>query len=73
VLAFGGALSVGTALALFRPPPPSVLRDATDDDEDDRPAITPHTRPPLARSLVMIGIGVVCAVWALASLIHGHS
>jgi hypothetical protein len=27
----------------------------------------------LARSVVMIGIGLVCAGWALASLIHGHS
>jgi hypothetical protein len=55
VLAFGGALAVGTTLALVRPPP-------GDDD-------TALSRPPLARSLVMIGIGTVAAVWAVASLL----
>ena len=28
-------------------------------------------RPPLVRSVVMIAIGLVAAVWALASLIKG--
>ena len=56
VLAFGAALAVGNGLALVRPP--------RGDDPDEVP-----TRPPLARSLVMIGLGVVAAVWDLASLI----
>ena len=56
VLAFGAALAVGNGLALVRPP--------RGDDPDEVP-----TRPPLARSLVMIGLGVVAAVWGLASLI----
>jgi hypothetical protein len=76
LLAFGGALTIGTVLALLRPPPPAVLADQAEQverGERDRPAITKDSRPPLARSLVMIGIGVVCAGWALASLIHGHS
>lgn len=54
VLAMGGALAVGTLLALVRPRP-----DARTDD---------LTRPPLARSLVMIGIGLVAAIWGIASI-----
>jgi hypothetical protein len=54
-LALGGALAVGTLLALVRPPV-----DPRDGDLH---------RPPLARSIVMIVIGVVAALWGLASLI----
>jgi hypothetical protein len=57
VLAVGGALSLGTAYAL--------LRGEGDPDEGEL------ARPPLGRSVVMIGIGVLAAVWALASLIKG--
>ena len=57
VLALGGALAVGTAVALVRPP--------ADRPEGDLP------RPPLARSLVMIAIGGLGALWALGSLIAG--
>lgn len=28
-------------------------------------------RPPLPRSVIMIGIGLIAAVWALASLVKG--
>jgi hypothetical protein len=56
VLAFGGAMAVGTALALVRPP-------AGDDGEAGR--------PPIARSMVMITLGSVAALWALASLVAG--
>ena len=66
VLAIGAALVVGNLLALVRPP----QRSTTDDDSDvgtdgDRP------RPPLARTLLMAGIGAVAAVWGLASLVRG--
>lgn len=54
VLAIGGALAVGTALALVRP--------RQDPDGNDL------ARPPVARSVVMISIGGVAAIWALASL-----
>jgi hypothetical protein len=57
VLALGAALSLGTVMAL--------VRAAGDPDEGEL------ARPPLARSLVMIGIGLVAAIWALASLLHG--
>ena len=54
-LALGGAMAVGTILALVRP------RDEEREGELDR--------PPLARSVVMIVIGLVAAIWAFASLV----
>lgn len=56
-LAIGGALAVGTLLALVRP--------HGDPDEGDL------ARPPLGRSLVMIVLGLVAAMWGLASLVSG--
>jgi hypothetical protein len=56
-LAIGGALAVGTLLALLRPP--GQRADGT------------LARPPLGRSLVMIGIGSIAAIWGLASLLGG--
>jgi len=58
VLALGGAMAVGNILALTRPRPPG--RAAAD-----------LPRPPLARSLIMIAVGTVAAIWALASLVAG--
>ena len=55
LLAFGAAMVAGSALALVRPPQKR--------GEEDLP------RPPLSRSLGMIAIGLVAAVWALASLV----
>jgi hypothetical protein len=55
VLAIGGALSIGTLLALVRP------RAETEEGE--------LARPPLARSLLMIAIGAIAAVWGFASLV----
>ena len=57
VLAFGAAMVIGPLLALVRPP-----RDTDGGDE------TPE-RPPLARTIAMIGIGAVAAVWGAASLL----
>ena len=57
MLALGGALAVGNFMALVRP------RDEIGEDELER--------PPLARSIVMIVIGLVATVWALVSLIAG--
>ncbi len=54
VLAVGGALAVGTGLALVRPRY----------DEDGELL----AKPPFGRSIVMVVIGVFAAVWALASL-----
>ena len=55
MLAIGGAMVVGNGLALVRPP-----RDVKKHE---------LACAPLGRSLVMIGIGLVAAVWALATLV----
>jgi hypothetical protein len=57
VLAIGGALAVGNGLALVRPP------------KKARPGEL--NKAPAGRSLVMLGIGLVAAIWALASLVSG--
>jgi hypothetical protein len=57
VLALGGAMAVGSVLALVRPPAAAREGDLE--------------RAPLARSVVMIAIGTIAAVWAIASLIAG--
>ncbi len=54
MLAIGGALAGGTAMALIRP------RAETKDGD--------LVKPPLGRSLLQITIGLVVVVWALASL-----
>jgi len=58
MLALGGALLVGNVMAIVRPP--EARREASDLE-----------RAPLARSLLMAGIGLVGAVWGLATLIAG--
>ena len=57
VLALGTALVVGNGMALVRPP-----RQAKEGE---------LARAPVARSVVMIAIGFVAAVWAVASLVSG--
>ena len=54
VLALGGALFAGNLLALVKPPPPK---------EGDL------ERAPVGRSVLMGAIGLVAAIWALASLL----
>lgn len=54
-LALGGALLTGNLLAVLRPP-------STRQGEDDL------DRAPLVRSLLMAAVGLVAAVWAVASL-----
>ena len=54
VLAIGGALAVGNVLALLRPP--------------DQTAEGELSRAPAARSVVMVLVGVVAAIWAIATL-----
>lgn len=58
VLAFGGALFAGNLLAIVKPP----VRQLDEGNLE---------RAPVARSVVYAGIGLVAAVWALASLISG--
>jgi len=54
VLALGGAMLVGPCLALLRP-----RQEVKEGDLE---------RPPLARSLAFMAVGLVAAVWAVASL-----
>lgn len=57
VLALGAALAFGNLMALIRPRPEDQLEEGE------------LARPPLARSVAMIILGAIAAVWALASLI----
>ena len=56
VLAIGGAMAVGNGLALFRPP-----EDKRNDDDLER--------APVGRAIVYILVGLVAAVWGLATLL----
>jgi len=58
VLALGAAMAVGNLLALLRP----VSSPHREGDLE---------RAPLLRSIVFIVVGLVAALWALASLIQG--
>ena len=55
VLALGGALFVGNLLAVIKPPSKTK--------EGDLP------RAPVSRSLFMAAVGLVAAIWGLASLL----
>jgi len=55
VLALGAALVLGNGMALVRPPKQAKEGELT--------------RAPAGRSAVMIAIGALAAVWALASLV----
>lgn len=57
VLAFGAAMALGSALALVRPP-----ANRKEGELD---------KPPLGRSVTMIAMGSIAAVWAVASLVAG--
>lgn len=64
MLAMGGALFVGNALALVRPPSrPAGSVEAVVEG--------PPPKAPVVRSLVYAGLGLVAAVWALATLVSG--
>lgn len=56
VLALGGALCVGNAMAIIKPPP--AKKDENDLD-----------KAPVARSVTMAVVGGIAALWALASLL----
>ena len=57
VLALGAAMVVGNGLAIVRPP--------------QKPKPGELERAPKSRSVVMILIGLVAALWALATLLTG--
>jgi len=57
VLALGAAMAIGSIVALVRPP--------------EAPKEGELARAPVSRSIVMIVVGTVAALWALASLVSG--
>ena len=57
VMALGGAMAVGSVLALVRPPEARREGDLE--------------QAPLVRSVVFAGLGTVAALWALGSLLTG--
>ena len=56
--ALGGALFVGNIVAIVRPPEGQREEGTLD-------------QAPMARSLLMAAVGLIGAVWALATLITG--
>jgi hypothetical protein len=57
VLALGAAMVVGNGMALLRPPA--------------SPKEGELERAPVGRSIVMIAVGLLAGIWALASLLTG--
>lgn len=57
VLALGAALFAGNLAAVLRPPPEGPRDEGS------------LERAPLSRSLIMAGVGLVAAIWAVASLV----
>jgi hypothetical protein len=57
VLALGAAMAVGSAFALLRPPSQAKEGDLA--------------RAPPGRTVLMMVVGLVAAVWSLASLVSG--
>jgi hypothetical protein len=57
VLALGAALMVGNLLAVLKPP--------------ERPREGDMPRAPVTRSVAMAVLGLVAALWAVASLLTG--
>ena len=55
ILALGGALFAGNLVAMIKPPP--------------KPQEGDLGRAPIARSLFMSALGLVAAIWALATLV----
>jgi hypothetical protein len=57
VLAIGGAMAVGSVLAIIRPP------DRRDEGDLEK--------APIGRSLAFAAVGLIGAIWALGSLAAG--
>lgn len=72
ILAFGGALFAGNLAAVLRPPDPERRRTRQGGAGRRRGAEAETLeRAPVGRSLFMAGLGLLAAIWALASLIRG--
>lgn len=76
VLAMGAALAVGNLMALLVPRQSPTTRPTPDGDDLDGAATENDLvavdleRPPVGRSLLMILIGTLASLWAIASLLN---
>ena len=66
LVAMGGALFVGNLMALLRRRAPARVRAPRPDEEGQN-----LTEAPLARTLAYLVIGLVVALWGVASLLAG--
>ncbi|MDE0578359.1 MAG: hypothetical protein F4124_13470 [Acidimicrobiia bacterium] len=71
LLALGGALAVGNIAALINPDGPRKGRTGRPDIPPPPGAPDERATPKVGRSVVMIVVGLVIVVWAIASLIGG--
>ena len=73
LLALGGALAVGNIAALMNPDGPRQRRQGRPGMPPPPPPGAPaeEAKPKVGRSVVMIVVGLLIVVWAIASLIGG--
>ena len=71
LLALGGALAVGNIAALINPDGPRKRRQVRLDIPPPPGAPDESATPKVGRSVVMIAVGLVIVVWAIASLVGG--
>ena len=71
LLALGGALAVGNIAALINPDGPRKRRTGRPDIPPPPGALDEPATPKVGRSVVMIVVGLVIVIWAIASLIGG--
>lgn len=71
VLAFGAAMVVGNLAAMFRPPSPDSrnAKKGAQHNKSQNAAQQTATKPPVMRSVVMIVIGAIAAIWGAVSLL----
>ena len=71
LLALGGALAVGNLAALINPEGPRKRPQGRSDIPPPPGAPSEQAKPKAGRSLVMVAVGTVIVIWAIASLIGG--
>ena len=71
LLALGGALAVGNIAALINPNGSRKRQTGRPDIPPPPGAPDEPAKPPVGRSVVMITVGMVIVVWAIASLVGG--
>lgn len=73
VFAFGAAMVAGNLVAMFRPPPddaPGGSKSSKGRGERDEAGASGAPQFDSRRAWIMIGVGAVAAIWALATLLQ---